>query len=265
MTSREVGCDIRLSVARPADLVFAVAAASAYDVTESLAVTVDGVAVDTAELVAPYGTRLHRVHAPAGDLHLHYEAVVPGAASPWSPEPLDDVVFARPSRYADSDKLVPVTRSLFDGAGPDMDTVRRVRQWVLTNIRYAPGATDPLDGALDTYVKRMGVCRDTSHLVVAFLRALGIPARVVAAYAPGLEPMDFHAVAEALVEGRWWVIDGTGMARRPGLVRIATGRDAADTAFLTVQSGVADLVDVHVRAEMDPPPHDDGEMPVLLQ
>ena len=53
--------------------------------------------------------------------------------------------------------------------------------------------------------------------------------------------MDFHAVAEALVDGTWRVVDATLLAPRSSLVRIATGRDAADTAFLTVIGGTVDL------------------------
>ena len=33
------------------------------------------------------------------------------------------------------------------------------------------------------------------------LRGRDVPARIASVYAPGLSPMDFHAVAEALVEG----------------------------------------------------------------
>jgi len=36
------------------------------------------------------------------------------------------------------------------------------------------------------------------------------------------------------------------------MVRIATGRDAADTAFLTVNAGRADLVTMSVFAVADP-------------
>ena len=49
-------------------------------------------------------------------------------------------------------------------------------------------------------------------------------------YAPGLEPMDFRAVAEALVDGRWRVADATLLAPRAGLVRIAGPGDAAGPA-----------------------------------
>lgn len=69
--------------------------------------------------------------------------------------------------------------------------------------------------------------------MIALLRASDVPARLVAVYAPGLSPMDFRAVAEALVDGRRQVVDATLLAPRSTLVRIATGRDAADTAFLS--------------------------------
>jgi hypothetical protein len=39
------------------------------------------------------------------------------------------------------------------------------------------------------------------------------------------------------------------------MVRIATGRDAADTAFMSVYAGVANLVSVDVSAVVD------GELP----
>jgi hypothetical protein len=64
--------------------------------------------------------------------------------------------------------------------------------------------------------------------------------------------MDFHAVVEAAVDGMWRVVDATTLAPRGTLVRISTGRDASDTAFLTVQSGRADLRTVNVTATADP-------------
>jgi len=42
-------------------------------------------------------------------------------------------------------------------------------------------------------MSRRGVCRDFAHVTIALLRAMEIPARMVAVYAPGLSPMDFHA------------------------------------------------------------------------
>ena len=86
----------------------------------------------------------------------------------------------------------------------------------------------------DTLLAGAGVCRDYAHLVVALLRAVNVPARLVSVYAPGVYPMDFHAVAEAFVEGQWRVVDATLLAPRQSLVRITTGRDTADTRSSTI-------------------------------
>ena len=111
----------------------------------------------------------------------------------------------------------------------------------------------------------MGTCRDFAHLGIALCRATGVPARFAAVYAPGLLPMDFHAVFEAFQDGDWWVHDPTGLAPRPSLVRIATGRDAADTAFAAVTNGLADLESIEVLAVAEPfLPTDDNSGMVRL-
>ena len=79
--------------------------------------------------------------------------------------------------------------------------LRGVSSWVGTRLAYVSGSSRPTDGAVRTLLARQGVCRDFAHACVALLRGLGIPARLVSVYAPGLEPMDFHAVAEAWVDG----------------------------------------------------------------
>ena len=103
-------------------------------------------------------------------------------------------------------------------------------------------------GRPDTLLAGCGVCRDYAHLVVALLRAVNVPTRLVSVYAPGLYPMDFHAVAEAFVDGRWRVVDATLLAPRQTLVRITTGRDAADTAFLDNHKGAITLNNMEVTA-----------------
>ena len=82
---------------------------------------------------------------------------------------------------------------------------------------YMGGRSISTDGARDTLRAGMGVCRDCAHLTVALLRARDLPARVAAVYAPGLSPMDFHAVAEALVDGRWDMVDPTLPAPRQSM------------------------------------------------
>jgi len=102
-----------------------------------------------------------------------------------------------------------------------------------------------------TLLAGAGVCRDFAYLVVALLRAVNVPARMISVYAPGLCPMDFHSVAEAFVEGQWRVVDGTLLAPRQTLVRIATGRDAADIAFLDNHKGAITLNTIALTAVVD--------------
>lgn len=112
----------------------------------------------------------------------------------------------------------------------------------------APGSATRRRTAVDTLIDRAGVCRDFSHLAIALCRAGKIPARAVSAYAWTLEPPDLHAVAEVYLGGRWRLIAPSGLAPLDGLVRVATGRDAADIAFMTI-FGVATLVEQRFRID----------------
>lgn len=255
---RDVSARIVLSITEPADLVFAIAAASQYRPSdERFAASLDGQPVEYHELPDAHGTRLHRLSAGTGELVVEYSASIDGDAPSDEASETDLLVYSRPSRYAESDALAPTASAEFGGITGSAELLASVSSWVGTELAYVSGSSLPTDGAVRTLLARQGVCRDYSHLSVALLRALGIPARLAAVYAPGLSPMDFHAVAEAWVDGRWCAVDATTLAPRETLVRIATGRDAADTAFLNVMSGRADLVDVSVMAVVDALPNDD--------
>ena len=255
---RDVSARVALSVSEPATLVFAVAVAADYrPAAEVLAITLDGVPVEPTELPDLHGTRLHLVEAGAGELVLEYTATIDGRLEPARSDPTERIRYTRPSRYAESDSLAPTAAAEFAGLVTGTDLLAGVSSWVGTRLAYVSGSSLFTDGAARTLLAREGVCRDFAHLSIALLRGLNIPARLVSVYAPGLDPMDFHAVAEAWVDGVWRVVDATTLAPRETLVRIATGRDAADTAFLTVLSGRAELIEMEVTAIVDVLPDDD--------
>ena len=77
--------------------------------------------------------------------------------------------------------------------------------------------------------------------------------------------MDFHAVAEAHVDGAWHVVDATVLAPRGSLVRIATGQDASETAFLSQHGAPVDLRWMAVTAVVDELPTDDLTQLVALR
>lgn len=262
---RHLSSDLDINVSQPADIVLSIAVSSSYAPREeSLTMTLDGQPVDFHEVTAPGEGRLHRVRPGAGELKVSYRATV---AEPSTKVPLheaDEILYGRPSRYCDSDRLLHVAGGHFRGL-QGRELVDAVREWVATNIVYVPGSSRVVDGALDTYLSRRGVCRDSAHLVVTFLRARGLPARLVSVYAPGLQPMDFHAVAEVLLDGVWYVLDATGLAPRETMVRIMTGRDASDTAFMTTLSGRTQLrrLAVNATAEGTLPVEDPGKLVVV--
>lgn len=234
---------------------------------ERLVVTHDGAALAATEWPEPHGGRVHVTDVPAGETVVEYEAAVPGLDAPQPPaDPQEQLVYLRPSRYAESDRLAGFATGQFGAVEPGPDMLAAVTSFVGRRLAYVSGGSEPTDGATETLLAAEGVCRDYAHLVVGLLRALEVPARVAAVYAPGLTPMDFHAVAEACVDGEWQVLDATLLAPRSSLVRIATGRDAADTAFLSSYGGDVELVEATVGAWVDGDlPSDDITQPVLLR
>jgi transglutaminase-like putative cysteine protease len=188
---------------------------------------------------------------------LDYSASIDGRRRPAEAEAIDLIRYTRPSRYSESDALAPTASAEFAGLDTRTELLAGVSSWVGTRLAYVSGSSLPTDGAVRALLARQGVCRDFAHVCVALLRGLGVPARLVSVYAPGLKPMDFHAVAEAWVDDAWRVVDATALAPRQSLVRIATGRDAADTAFLSILSGQAELTGLDVMAVVDELPGDD--------
>jgi transglutaminase-like putative cysteine protease len=256
--NREVGAQVDIEVNAPTTLEFQVAVARqpGLEIRESLAITFNGKPIQPRETIGPHDTRVHSIDVGEGAVSLSYEATVAGEAQPAPVRDIDLVTYLRPSRYAESDKFFGFAATEFGQFADSATLLEKVSSWVGTRLNYVPGSSDPIDGAADTLLAGAGVCRDYAHLVIAMLRALHMPARMVAVYAPGCEPMDFHAVAEAFVDGEWRVVDATCLAPRQSMVRIATGRDAADTAFLDNHHGAITLNAMTITAIVD------GELPI---
>ncbi|MGC3993798.1 MAG: transglutaminase family protein [Propionicimonas sp.] len=245
---RHLTCHLELSATGPAELVLSISTAKGVPLSaESLVVTAGGAPVTPEELLEDHGTRLHRLFVDAGPVLVDYAATVAGLAEPAPVTAVDRLRYLRQSRYCEADRLAPTAAAEFAGL-TGTALLAAVVEWVNARLTYVSGSSTGTDSALDTLLARQGVCRDFAHLSIALLRALGVPARLAAVYAPGLSPMEFHAVCEALVDDTWWVVDATGLAPRQSLVRVATGRDAADTAFLTSYGASVELVGLEVTA-----------------
>lgn len=256
-----------IPVAAAGRLAVSVAVADERASTETLTVTAsDGSGVAHPAVTLDRGMRLHVLDAPQGEVTLTYESTV--ALAPGEPEKVsvaDSFTYILPSRYCPSDRLHGLATTEFGAIPEDADRARRIVAWVHERLSYEPGATTATDDALTPLLGGLGVCRDYAHLVVALARAVGMPARYVSVYAPGLSPMDAHAVVEIAIDGAWYVFDATRLAPRRSMVRIGTGRDAADVAILSSLGGVSEPTWFEVTATASPVlPDEDPDALVVL-
>jgi transglutaminase-like putative cysteine protease len=139
-----------------------------------------------------------------------------------------------PSRYCQSDKLYRLANNLFGHIENPFEKVITLTNWINQNVQYLSGSTTSQTSAFDTVTEQAGVCRDFAHLGIALCRALTIPARYFTGYAYHLQPADFHACFEAYIGTDWVLFDATRLVPLNGLIKIASGRDAADTAFANI-------------------------------
>ena len=175
-------------------------------------------------------------------LDVHYEAeievtrapddIAQLAADPVHRLPHEAVRYLMASRYCPSDEFVSFVGAEFAHVQGGQ-AIREMADWIEQRFTYSPGASGPTTTALETFVQRRGICRDFAHVLITLARAKAIPARMVSCYGPEVTPQDFHAMAEVWLDGRWHLVDPTGMSAPGRTAIIGVGRDAADIAFLT--------------------------------
>jgi transglutaminase-like putative cysteine protease len=199
-----------------------------------------------------HGNRYARLRAMPGSLTVRYDAVVdmthyiaaPDSVgeAPIAQLPAEALAYIYPSRYCQSDRLRQLAATEFGGLPQGYWRVRAIQDWVQRRTRFVSGSSNATTSAIDTVVEQVGVCRDFAHLMIALCRAVNIPARFATGIDygsdPAFGPPDFHAYVETFLGGRWYLFDPTGMVLPTGLIRLGTGRDAADVSFATIFGNV---------------------------
>lgn len=197
-----------------------------------------------------FGNWCTRLTAPAGAVTFGSSARLtdsglPNPAFAGTPQvpveaiPDDAIQFLLPSRFCDSDKLLDLAWALFGTATPGWARVQAICDFVHRRIAFGYEHARPTRTASEAYQEGVGVCRDYTHLGVAFCRALNIPARYCTGYLgdigmpPPYSPGDFAAWFEAYLGGKWHTFDPRNNMPRIGRILIARGRDAADVAMVT--------------------------------
>jgi transglutaminase-like putative cysteine protease len=228
-------------------------------VAQTASQTVSGEVLTLSQPIEPHihvdpltGNRYMRLRAEPGPLTVSYQATVDLVHHWADPAQLAEVPVHRlppevmgyiyPSRYCQSDRLIRLATREFGTMWQGHSRVQAIRDWVLSHVAFTSNSSNSSTSAVDTVIERAGICRDFAHLMIALCRAINIPARFVTGTDYGADPVlgppDFHAYVEVYLGDRWYIFDPSGTAIPMGLVRLGTGRDAADVAFATIFGGV---------------------------
>ncbi len=259
--------ELRYEIAeQPADFVFNIhAARTPWQTVVAEVLTIDPPHESVLQDDAALDNRYLRLHAGPGPVAVRYAATVDIDHHRQSPALLEEVPIARippqvlpfiyPSRYCEADRLRRFAGREFGHLRPGYWRVQAIHDWVRSRTVFTPGSTNSSSSAMDTLVEQAGVCRDFAHLMIALCRAINIPARFVSGIDYGaalhLGPPDFHAYVEVFLGDRWYLFDPTGITAPMGLMRIGTGRDAADVSLATMFGAVKSYPPVIRIAALD--------------
>ncbi|HEY5861526.1 MAG TPA: transglutaminase family protein [Casimicrobiaceae bacterium] len=195
-----------------------------------------------------FGNWCTRIVAPKGRTRVTADATVHDSGAPDVvvhdaqqhpvPElPEESLLFLLGSRYCETDRLSEIAWNLFGQAPTGWGRVQAICDFVHRHITFGYEHARMTRTALEAYYDKTGVCRDYTHLAVAFCRCMNIPARYCTGYLGdiGVPPphgtMDFAAWFEVFLGGKWHTFDARNNTPRIGRVLIARGRDAADVAI----------------------------------
>jgi transglutaminase-like putative cysteine protease len=195
-----------------------------------------------------FGNWCTRIVAPKGRTRVSADAtvndsgapdvIVPDAQQhPVQDLPEETLLFLLGSRYCETDRLSEIAWNLFGQAPMGWGRVQAICDYVHRHITFGYEHARMTRSAFEAYYDRTGVCRDYTHLAVAFCRCMNIPARYCTGYLgdigvpPPYGTMDFAAWFEVFLGGKWYTFDARNNTPRIGRVLIARGRDASDVAI----------------------------------
>jgi len=134
--------------------------------------------------------------------------------------------FLLPSALCDLDNAIRRAAAPFQSL-PKSELPAALCDWSHRALRYESEISGVETTASRSLARGAGVCQDYAHLMIALCRALSLPARYVAGYAPGEGRM--HAWVEVLIDNQWQAWDPThNRAARSECVAVAIGRDFRD-------------------------------------
>ena len=154
-------------------------------------------------IVAPKGRTRVSADALVNDTGLP-DVIVPEAQQIPVPDlPEETLVFLLGSRYCETDRLSETAWNLFGQTPTGWGRVQAICDYVHRHITFGYEHARMTRTALEAFHDRTGVCRDFTHLAVAFCRCMNIPARYCTGYLGdiGVPPVDESDGFLCLVRG----------------------------------------------------------------
>jgi transglutaminase-like putative cysteine protease len=157
----------------------------------------------------------------------------------------DAVQFLMPSRHtAITEDLIAFAQPTFKPDRPIMECAHDLMRRIYTEFAYDAAATDIATTTDELLRIRRGVCQDFAHLLIAAMRAFGLPARYVSGYLLTHPPEGKERLVGADASHAWvsvwspdagWVdFDPTNdLIPRDEHITIAYGRDFQDVSPVT--------------------------------
>ena len=182
------------------------------------------------------------------------EGVVAGAVERFPPS-----LFLRETALTRADDAISsFAATTRQAAGEDALTLlHQMLERLHADMIYDPAPTQTVTTAAEAFALKRGVCQDLTHIFIAAVRSLGIPARYVGGYFrrnDGVIEQDAgHAWAEAFVPALGWVaFDATnGICATDAHVRVAAGLDYLGAAPVrgTRYGGAGETLAVNVHVD----------------
>lgn len=248
------------------------------------------------EHVDRFGNRSHyfEVHYPHTEFVVAKEAVIDVAWPQVDVEALDRWSLASAQRAISGNPATSMERAMFglpsrhvavtDAVAAYADTLLapglgfgqaliELTMGIRRDCAYLPGTTSVNTTVDEVLALRGGVCQDFTHLGLAVLRGLGIPARYVSGYIetvppPGVEKLEGSDASHAWIsvlapDGSWVDIDPTnGQFADSRYLVTAWGRDFADVSPLR-GIVVTEATSSRLNVGVDVIAMTDGEVPSI--
>lgn len=133
-------------------------------------------------------------------------------------------------------ELVAYARECFPAGRPVLEATHALMQKLYNEFEFDPEATTNATPVLEVLANRRGVCQDFAHLMIACLRATGVPARYMSGYLLTHPPPGEARMVGADASHAWVAVYAPGSAN--GWIEFdPTNNQLPDTQHVTIGWG----------------------------